>query len=336
LIKNSTNNQINGSNAQLAQVARAQNQNQAGSPNIRPAQAVNGNGGNFAGGNMSNLHIPVNKQRNIVQQQQQPQQAGSPAAGTPPMRPPVPQQNPRDAAVQRMISQGIPVNAAGGRAQGGQEIKPFMLLQQMKAPPAAESIHPGAIRQTSDQIVPQLDRSGSLLAKVTWAPTEETDAQLRAKLSDFRRPLKQLGRSTLSSGFGVSRVIGDVVLEQMPEGFSAMAEDAEGMIAGDKKKAEEGSGLPGQKKRKISELARTVDDMLEVDPDVEMVSVTMKLSVADSRRCCRLRMSISSSSPTLAVCSRNIGRAMQSTEKISSLPTVRLSQFSGGWADGQR
>jgi hypothetical protein len=259
-------------------------QNQARPP---PNGATNGNGGNFTGmnanGPMPNLHIPPNKQRNLSQGN-----IGSPSASTPPMRPPIPLQNQANqaAAIQRMINQGIPVNVANvvrppmnvqGQGQlmpgvpGGPEIKPYMLLQQMKAQQgAAEHPHPSAVRQISDQIMPPLDRTGSLLSRATWTPSSEYDAALREKLSEFKRPIKSMGRPTLSQGLGVVRVLGDVVLEQMPEGLAAITEDAEG-LAGDKKKAEEGSGMPGQKKRKVAELAATVDKQLEIDHNVETV-----------------------------------------------------------------
>ena len=242
------------------------------------------NGANFGGmpnANMPNLHIPLNKQRNMSQGN-----IGSPAAGTPQMRPPIPLQNQNQAAaIQRMISQGIPVNAQAiqrpqmnmqqpGQMIPGQpapEIKPYMLLQQMKAQQAGEQGHANSLRQMSDQHVPQLDRAGSLLSRTTWQPTAEYDAMLKEKLTEFKRPIKPMGRPTLSQGLGVSRVLGDVVLEQMPEGFAAVTEDAEG-LALDKKKTEEVSGLPGQKKRKVSELAKTVDRQLEIEQNVESVS----------------------------------------------------------------
>lgn len=232
-------------------------------------------------GNMPNLHIPSSKQRNLSQGN-----IGSPAAaGTPPMRPlpnnPTPQQR---AAIQQMLAAGIPV--AGGvrppmsMPQGPQgtgglapDIKPQQLLNQLKPQPAdAGQAHPGAIRQLSEHNVAQLDRSGSLYTKTTWVPTSEYDAALREKLSSAQRPLRATGRSTLGQGLGVTRILSDVVLERLPEGLSAITDDTEGELVGDKKKVEEGSGMPGQKKRKVAELAETVDKGLEIDPHVESVS----------------------------------------------------------------
>ena len=274
----------------------AQGNSPAAGMQARPQAGNNANGGGgFAlANNMPNLHIPASKQRNSLSQGQQP--GGSPAAGTPPMRPPMPLANPtQQAQIQRMLNQGIPVNMPGGvrppmangqaqqKGTAGQKIEPFMIVnqinkqqfpqqhqQQQQQQPAGDAT--GPIRRMSEQPPLPLDRSGSLLSRVTWTPSAEYDSALREKLSDFRRPIKPSGRPTLSHGFGVSRVIGDVILERMPEGLSAIAEDADGVLTGDKKKNEEGSGMPGQKKRKVAELAETVDRHLEVDRDVETVS----------------------------------------------------------------
>lgn len=290
-------NQLNLANQQNLQAQMMQNAH-ANSPanaiQARPIAANNANAGpGFAmANNMPNLHIPANKQRNSLSQGQQ--QGGSPAAGTPPMRPPMPLANPsQQAQIQRMLNQGIPVNMPGGvrppmganqAQQAGQKIEPFMIVNQINKQQFPQQQHqqqqqqqaagepPGPIRRMSEQPPLPLDRSGSLLSRVTWAPSPEYDSALREKLSDFRRPIKPSNRPTLSHGFGVSRVIGDVILERMPEGLSAIAEDADGILAGDKKKGEEGSGMPGQKKRKVAELAETVDKHLEVDRDVETVS----------------------------------------------------------------
>jgi hypothetical protein len=288
-------NQLNLANQQNLQAQMLQNgqvNSPAGAIQARPP--TGNQGSNFAmANNMSNLHIPANKQRNSFSQGQQ--SASSPAAGTPPMRPPMPIANPtQQAQIQRMLNQGIPVNMQGGvrppmgtpqpqqGASAGQKIEPFMIVNQMnkqqfpqqqqqqQQQAAGEPL--GPIRRMSEQPPLPLDRSGSLLSRVTWAPSPEYDSALREKLSDFRRPIKPSSRPTLSHGFGVSRVIGDVILERMPEGLSAIAEDADGVLAGDKKKNEEKSGMPGQKKRKVAELAETVDRRLEVDKDVETVS----------------------------------------------------------------
>ena len=248
----------------------------------------NNNIGNFAvpQNNVSaNLHIPPSRQRSL-------QPGESPVATGSPMRPPAPMQpmQSQAAAIQRMLSQGIPVsaNAQNGNQQqmmglqqiAGQDIKPYMLLQQMKAQAGQNGdpsvMRPGQIRQLSDHSVQPTDRSGSLLSRVSWTPSSEHDTSLKEKLSGFQRSIRPTGRSTLAQGLGVSRVLGDVLVERMPEGLRAIADEAEsGMMGEDgegKGKEVEGSGLPGQKKRKVSEVAETVDRTLDIDSEVETVS----------------------------------------------------------------
>lgn len=90
----------------------------------------------------------------------------------------------------------------------------------------------------------------------------------------------------------MTRILSEVVLERLPEGLNALADDAEAELSGDKKKTEEGSGMPGQKKRKVAELAETIDKQLEVDPHVETVRYDSRIpdAITKFRYFCRWRM----------------------------------------------
>jgi hypothetical protein len=185
----------------------------------------------------ANLHIPPNKQR-----QANPTQMASP-------RPTLPVQ----PAVQRMLQGGIPVQPVMRPGQTVADMKPFM-----GAPKASnEDVRPVQVRHGSENVLSQLDRSNSLYSRTSWVPTAEYDAGLRAKLFGSQVPTR--GR------LGV-RVIGDVVVEKMPEGLRALAEEVVGGIEeqGDER-------LPGQRKRKIQDLADNVDKGLIIDREVESV-----------------------------------------------------------------
>ena len=171
--------------------------------------------------------------------------------------------------------------------QDGQDIRPHMVLQQMtaqaQAQAQAQSLQRAEdtqerMRRMSEHMSQAFDRSNSLLNKVSWTPTSEYDAALKDKITELHRGLRPSGRSTLTQGLGVSRVLSDVLVERMPEALTAMAEEAisgvdeeEGGEDGGKGRGNE-AGLPGLKKRKISELAVSVDKGLEIDRDVESVS----------------------------------------------------------------
>ena len=72
---------------------------------------------------------------------------------------------------------------------------------------------------------------------------------------------------------GAGRVLGDVVFERMPESLRAIAEEAESGVGVKKDKLDQGTGMPGQKKRKVAELAEGIDRELVLDGDVESVSL---------------------------------------------------------------
>ncbi len=181
--------------------------------------------------NIPNFHIPPNKQRNSL------------PTATP--------------APNRMV---IPVNQ--------QDIKPYMLLQTMK-PTQVEEGRPPQVRRPSE--LPQLDRSQSLLSRVSWIPDAEHDAAIRDKMVAQRKPAGRL-----------NRIVGDVLLERMPEGLRAVTEEDVG-------KGKE--VMPGQKKRKVQELAVTVDKALVFDRDVETVSLH-EIAFANVSSCFNSPMSI--------------------------------------------
>ena len=221
-----------------------------------------------------NLHIPPGKQRNLA-----PQSTGSPAQASPMQAAPQPTQShaqiqAQAQAIQNMIRQGIPVNVNQAAALATQatpqpNVRPEVLLQQMTA--QAQNGEEARARQMNDALAQhQSDRSNSLLNKVSWKPSAEYDTALRDKLSELQRTLRPTGRSTLSQGLGAARVLSDVLVERMPEALTAMAEEA--IMGIDEEDGEEKeAGLPGQKKRKISELASSVDKGFEIGREVEQV-----------------------------------------------------------------
>ncbi|ORY30539.1 hypothetical protein BCR39DRAFT_108147 [Naematelia encephala] len=241
----------------------------------------------------TNLHIPANKQRNLLQP--------NAAAGSP-MRPPMalsagatPQQ--QAGMIQRMLANGIPVTGPNGAAIRPQftqppGVRPEAMLKQMDgrpAPAATDSqaqtaaqgqvVGPGPMagpRRPSEMAVPGLIGATSLLGRVTWQPTPEHDQALKDKLSGFQVPPKR-------SGLGMGKVLNDVLNERMPEGLRAIAEE----VDGDAREGEAAEGsvgalevaLPGTKKRKVSELAEAVDSQLVLDRDTE----TLVLQLADEQ-----------------------------------------------------
>ena len=62
----------------------------------------------------------------------------------------------------------------------------------------------------------------------------------------------------------------DVIMEIMPESLRAIADEVD---EGASKKTENASGLPGQKKRKVQELAVGIDRGLVIDEDIEKVGL---------------------------------------------------------------
>ena len=243
----------------------------------------------------NNLHIPPSKQRNLAQQTN----VGSPMR--PPMQMPAvnnPAQQPSIAAIQRMLNQAAPVNPSGGpggirppmsafpQQINGKDIKPYMLLQHMQYQQGQMEEGRPPLPQLANQVplaselFPQLDRSGSLLDRVTWTPSAEHDAALRRKLTHGADVIESMSRaSPLGKGPGASGILGQVDPTRMPEAIRAMAEEVESGETsgaeggkGGKGKKDEGSGMPGQKKRRVQDLAHTIDKALVINTDVETVS----------------------------------------------------------------
>lgn len=65
-------------------------------------------------------------------------------------------------------------------------------------------------------------------------------------------------------------MLSDVVLQKLPDEIKAIIDEVEMVGEGDKG-GEDSSGLPGQKKRKVQELAEGIDKGLVIDEDVETV-----------------------------------------------------------------
>ncbi|WVW84851.1 hypothetical protein I302_106886 [Kwoniella bestiolae CBS 10118] len=128
----------------------------------------------------------------------------------------------------------------------------------------------GGIRQnsTSDLSAMMLDKSQSLLSKVKYEPTPETDLLLKEKLNAFQDSVKP-GRGTM----GINRVLGEVTLEKMPESLRLMVNE---VYSETREEDEQVSGMSsagiegmGSKKRKVQELAEGIDLAVVVDRDVE-------------------------------------------------------------------
>jgi hypothetical protein len=214
------------------------------------------------------------------------------------------------ATLQRMINQGIPVQGNGqqfvrppmnpamyaaaqqnmaqqaqsqaqgqlqGQGQGQPRQTPEQFIshqQQVGAVPGADGsnrpLAPQVMRNTTATGTPAIQpglpdaASHGLLSRTTWAPSPEYDAALVAKLSEFRPSIRASARG--------NRVLGDVVLERMPEALRALADEVDQDGDGDKA-LEHVSGLPGQKKRKVQELAESVDRGLVIEEEVETVCV---------------------------------------------------------------
>lgn len=231
-------------------------------------------------------------------------QGGTPGAGQGGGGPP---NQAQIQTIQRMIQQGIPIQHAAQAQQQVQQqqqggyppprgpMNPAMFAnqqqQQQQGPPRqtpeqfmnnqqggemggnGRAAGPQAFRNGGSDVgagagaqhYAAMDRSQGSLARTTWAPTAEYDATLREKLGEFRPSLRMR-----NGGRRGDRILGDVLLEKMPEEIKAIADEVEMVGEGDMA-GDETSGYPGQKKRKVQELADTVDKGLVIDEDVETV-----------------------------------------------------------------
>ncbi|RXK40027.1 hypothetical protein M231_02667 [Tremella mesenterica] len=251
----------------------------------------------------NNLHIPINRQRNIIQNQVPQPASESPR---PPQLPTVPSApNPNvvqaqvqaiqrlqsmqglqvDQAIQNAVRPTPPIGMSSMAALSSQMISPSMFVATMSAqsqarPPMSQVREPNESGIVTDQ-------TGSLLALKSWEPTEEYDAMLREKMNTFRSPMRNNDRGSLGGRMASSRLLGDVVMEKIPEGLQTILDETMS-VEGDEEKGEkkrgalEGSGLPGQKKRKVQEMAESVDRGLLVEGDVEMLFLQLADEQADT------------------------------------------------------
>lgn len=282
------------------------------SNNGSPALPANGNGGQFPMSNQSrvsaNLHIPASKQRNLLPNQQG--VVGGPNGNGSPARISSQMNTPQQAALLSMVNSGYKIQpgntGVGGPAgvnrqiqggmqgsQGGFNVDLQQQISQMdpktlRPELLIATIHPNAPRQRAPSAAArrdsemhiasaanyglQPDKSESLLAKVTWTPDATYDSALREKLWEFQSPVKASGRATLMQGFSQGRVLSDVPLEKVPDAIRAIAEEADRESMALKKK-EVDPALPSAKKRKVQDVADSVDKGLIITEEVENVSL---------------------------------------------------------------
>lgn len=188
-----------------------------------------------------NLQIPANKQR--------------PVRPPPPAAAPLQQVN----AIQRMMQQGIPVNQ--NRPPNAQ-MTPAMLMMQQGVPQAST---PQANSSSSNTTLNRefTEKAGP---RTTWVPTPEHDAAIQKLLNGLHRPIKS--RPTLTQGLGVNRILGDVLGELLPDDLRALAEGEHV-----EQRKEDETGLPGQKRRRVQDLASGIDRSLMITPEVEQVGL---------------------------------------------------------------
>ena len=176
------------------------------------------------------------------------------------------------AAIQQILS-------ATGALQAGQRVPfaaapppqagadPQAILAQLNAAGVSAPSQPPAGSRPSEPAVTRFESSGPAHAKTSWNPTESSDQALKNALSAFHR-LKAKKKTTLGSG----RVLGDLLLEAPPDGLRMLVDEDEKVgVEG----VMEGSGLPGHKRRRIQEIAETVDKGLVVSSDIEEVSPSL-------------------------------------------------------------
>ncbi|ODN74241.1 hypothetical protein L198_08262 [Cryptococcus wingfieldii CBS 7118] len=273
---------------------------QNGTPIMRPGSAPAVAGFN-AINNVSNLHIPAGKARGL--------QGQGVAAGSPNMRllqpagdgqqqlPPGLQADP--SIVQRLLEQGIPVQQAaqvfarhqqqlaaaaaaggnpaypglaaqhpsGGTPQPQRNITPAMLLAQYshdmpsRPPPSRpEQIVPDAPAPT--------DQSLSILSRASWVPNYTDDVRVESMFKP--QTVAETGSRTVGRGTLGWRRVDREGVDDWPEGLREAvdeeAEDEEGEEGEGKGRA---SGMPGQKRRKVQEVAEEVDKALKIPKDSE-------------------------------------------------------------------
>lgn len=247
----------------------------------------------------SNLHIPHGRHRNSLIANATGQQGpGTPqsngAAGSP-LRMPnlltVPgMQNaatPPSQQVNQMINQGIPVQHNRPmllpRATDLTKVKPEMMMQNMDT---------FAMRQAQTQAYPQIghqdrrqsefnssgqagsipdSKAGGVLASASWTADAAHDEKVTTMLRNAVVPTLSSGRPTLGH-VGINRSMTSVPIGVVPDALRLWFQET------DDAKLAAGTAdptIPGVRKRKLQEVADTVDKRLIIENDVEAVSVSL-------------------------------------------------------------
>jgi hypothetical protein len=158
----------------------------------------------------------------------------------------------------------------------GHPVTPAHILSDLDKKGSLPQAQPMPTRPTNEVVNGQLDRSASLLSRATWTPTAESDNELRTKLFDmYASPARTSVRATLLEGLSTVPPLANVLGERLPDELRALADgdgDAKEIEPKSKKHDLEGSGMPGQKKQRIQDLAQTVDKTMEIERPVEDVS----------------------------------------------------------------
>jgi uncharacterized protein (DUF885 family) len=193
---------------------------------------------------LQNLGLTADMQQQQQQQQQQQSQ---------------PRLNPRDLKPEALLAQidhNLPRQATGTGRRDSE-------MQRIQTP--------------SQTHYPFFDKSESVLAQAKWTPNAEYDQALREKLLLFYPSVRHQnqGRATLTQGLPQGRVTGDVALEKVPDYIKAIADEAEMESAASRKK-EVDPVLPSCKKRKMQDVADTVDRGLKIEGEVETVSSQLR------------------------------------------------------------
>ncbi|TYJ52058.1 hypothetical protein B9479_007335 [Cryptococcus floricola] len=167
-----------------------------------------------------------------------------------------------------------PPGAGGGTPGPQRNITPAMLLAQYShdMPPRPPPSRP-------EQIVPDApaptDQSLSILSRASWAPNYADDVRVESMFKPQaagETGSRTVGRGTLGWR-RVERGGGDEWPEGLREAVDEEAEEEEGEDGESKGQGQgRASGMPGQKRRKVQEVAEEVDKALRIPKDSETVS----------------------------------------------------------------
>lgn len=158
--------------------------------------------------------------------------------------------------------------------------------QSVGSRPAANSSRTGAIPAPHGAHQGPMPPNGfapvTSFFNTTYSPTEETDGTLKEVLSAaYKWPNPRGPRPTLTLGLGSAPIIGMPALQKMPADIVALdemlsevggARGPDGELLDVQEQEIVGRGMPGGKKRKISEVAQEVDKSFKMNPGVEDVS----------------------------------------------------------------